>query len=118
MNEIQKGEFERVVGTGIFNTTASAIQTTDVRVVALRESQIELLEQIERLSAELQLFISIADNYDFSSAVSRLVTLKKKLYTLTIALNKINERLDLLTPILLQNSQRTAILEGQMSVTL
>ncbi|KAF9962242.1 hypothetical protein BGZ70_008087 [Mortierella alpina] len=71
------------------------VQEMDFNIVSVRKSQTELEKEIERLMAELQLFMaSSAAPPEVEPAVQKLVKARRQIMTANSTLKAVQERVD------------------------
>ncbi|KAJ3086651.1 hypothetical protein HK102_012769 [Quaeritorhiza haematococci] len=102
------------IASGIVSLIAPAIQELDMRVVAVRSSQAELAKEIERLSAELQLFVTGIDAPPLESALPKLLLARKRLTKVNEVLYNVQARVERLLSIA-QTQAKLAALNAQTS---
>ncbi|KAF9575970.1 hypothetical protein EC968_000933 [Mortierella alpina] len=80
---------------GIMSLLGPIVQEMDFNIVSVRKSQTELEKEIERLMAELQLFMaSSAAPPEVEPAVQKLVKARRQIMTANSTLKAVQERVD------------------------
>ncbi|KAG0369861.1 hypothetical protein BGZ54_008599 [Gamsiella multidivaricata] len=80
---------------GIMSLLGPIVQEMDFNIVSVRKSQTELEKEIERLMAELQLFMaSSAAPPEVEPAVQKLVKARRQIMTANSTLKTVQERVD------------------------
>ncbi|KAF9113301.1 hypothetical protein BGX27_001837 [Mortierella sp. AM989] len=80
---------------GIMSLLGPIVQEMDFNIVSVRKSQSELEKEIERLMAELQLFMaSSAAPPDVEPAVQKLLKARRQIMTANSTLKTVQERVD------------------------
>ncbi|KAI8812521.1 hypothetical protein BJ742DRAFT_21728 [Cladochytrium replicatum] len=95
-NSGQNPDAERMA-RGIVSTLAPAMQELDMRVVAVRATQLDILKEVERLHAELQMYHSNVEDTriaEMDSLLQRLAAARKRLGATNSILKLVQGRLD------------------------
>ncbi|GES81350.1 SNARE-associated protein Snapin-like [Rhizophagus clarus] len=79
---------------GIMTLLSPVIEEMDSRIVAVKASQKELSKEIERLLAELQLFVEAAEPPPIQPSIQKLITARKKLTTTNQTLKTVHDRVE------------------------
>ncbi|KAF9921902.1 hypothetical protein FBU30_008023 [Linnemannia zychae] len=80
---------------GIMSLLGPIVQEMDFNIVSVRKSQTELEKEIERLMAELQLFLaSAAAPPEVEPAVQKLIKARRQIMTANSTLKTVQERVD------------------------
>ncbi|KAF9914307.1 hypothetical protein BX616_008562 [Lobosporangium transversale] len=80
---------------GIMSLLGPIVQEMDFNIVAVRKSQTELEKEVERLMAELQLFMaSSAAPPEVEPAVQKLVKARRQIMTANSTLKSVQDRVD------------------------
>ncbi|KAF9187344.1 hypothetical protein BGZ50_001986 [Haplosporangium sp. Z 11] len=80
---------------GIMSLLGPIVQEMDFNIVGVRKSQTELEKEIERLMAELQLFMSSsASPPEVEPAVQKLLKARRQIMTANSTLKAVQERVD------------------------
>ncbi|KAF9975483.1 hypothetical protein BGZ73_000884 [Actinomortierella ambigua] len=80
---------------GIMSVIGPVIQEMDFNIVSVRKSQVELEKEIERLTAELQLFMdSAATPPEVEPAIRKLSVARKQIMTASTTLRTVQDRVD------------------------
>ncbi|RUP18179.1 hypothetical protein BC936DRAFT_139388 [Jimgerdemannia flammicorona] len=66
----------------------------DTRVVAVKQSQVELNKEIERLLAELQLFLNNTEPPSLQPAIIKLANARRRLTNANNILKNVHERVE------------------------
>ncbi|KAG0213777.1 hypothetical protein B0O80DRAFT_493583 [Mortierella sp. GBAus27b] len=83
------------VADGIMSLLGPIVQEMDFNIVSVRKSQTELEKEIERLMAELQLFMaSAAAPPEVEPAVQKLLKARRKIMAANTTLKAVQERVD------------------------
>ncbi|CAJ0766341.1 13522_t:CDS:2 [Entrophospora sp. SA101] len=69
------------------------IEEMDSRVVAVKSSQIELNKEIERLTAELQLFVEATKPPQIQTSIQKLIDARKRLLITNQTLKLVHHRI-------------------------
>ncbi|KAI1311880.1 hypothetical protein EDD11_003318 [Mortierella claussenii] len=90
----QKDTTEKLAD-GIMSLLGPIVQEMDFNIVSVRKSQTELEKEIERLMAELQLFMaSSAAPPEVEPAVQKLVKARRQIMTANLTLKTVQDRVD------------------------
>ncbi|KAJ3223483.1 hypothetical protein HK099_001066 [Clydaea vesicula] len=81
------------IAEGISSAILPLVQELDIKVISIRQAQLELQKEIERLTTALQVFISTSDPPILEKEINRLNSIKKRLNTLLNVLKKVQQRL-------------------------
>ncbi|KAK3828226.1 MAG: hypothetical protein J3Q66DRAFT_394529 [Benniella sp.] len=80
---------------GIMSLLGPIVQEMDFNIVSVRKSQTDLAKEIERLMAELQLFMaSAAAPPEVEPAVQKLLKARRQIMTANTTLKAVQERVD------------------------
>ncbi|KAG0258244.1 hypothetical protein DFQ27_004753 [Actinomortierella ambigua] len=80
---------------GIMSVIGPVIQEMDFNIVSVRKSQVELEKEIERLTAELQLFMdSAATPPEVEPAIRKLTMARKQIIAASTTLRTVQDRVD------------------------
>ncbi|CAB4397369.1 uncharacterized protein OCT59_030086 [Rhizophagus irregularis] len=79
---------------GLMTLLSPVIEEMDSRIVAVKASQKELSKEIERLLAELQLFVEAAEPPPIQSSIQKLISARKKLTTTNQTLKTVHDRIE------------------------
>ncbi|KAG0251841.1 hypothetical protein BGZ95_006804 [Linnemannia exigua] len=80
---------------GIMSLLGPVVQEMDFNIVSVRKSQTELEKEIERLMAELQLFLaSSASPPEVEPAVQKLIKARRQIMAANSTLKTVQERVD------------------------
>ncbi|RIA93926.1 Snapin/Pallidin-domain-containing protein [Glomus cerebriforme] len=79
---------------GLMTLLTPVIEEMDSRIVAVKASQKELNKEIERLLAELQLFVEATESPPIQPSIQKLVTARKKLTTTNQTLKTVHDRIE------------------------
>ncbi|KAG2184782.1 hypothetical protein INT43_000695 [Umbelopsis isabellina] len=90
---------------GLISVIQPVIYETDLRIVAVRQSQNELNKEIERLTAELQLFSDITDPPALQASHAKLMTARKQLAHSNQLLQSVHTRISKMQDQLKQTHQ-------------
>ncbi|KAF9937277.1 hypothetical protein BGZ65_001614 [Modicella reniformis] len=93
--QVQQQKDSAKLADGIMSLLGPIIQEMDFNIVSVRKSQTELEKEIERLMAELQLFMeSAAAPPEVEPAVQKLLKARRKIMTANTTLKAVQERVD------------------------
>ncbi|KAF9353042.1 hypothetical protein BGX26_009182 [Mortierella sp. AD094] len=93
--ESQQQKDTAKLADGIMSLLGPIVQEMDFNIVSVRKSQSELEKEIERLMAELQLFMaSSAAPPDVEPAVQKLLKARRQIMTANSTLKTVQERVD------------------------
>ncbi|CAG8476410.1 4106_t:CDS:2 [Funneliformis caledonium] len=79
---------------GLMTLLTPVIEEMDSRIVAVKASQTELNKEIERLYAELQLFVEATESPPIQPSIQKLITARKKLTTTNQTLKTVHDRIE------------------------
>ncbi|CAG8560965.1 11398_t:CDS:2 [Scutellospora calospora] len=79
---------------GLMTLLTPIIEEMDSRVVAVKSSQLELNKEIERLLAELQLFVDTTEQPTIQPSIQKLISATKRLATTNVTLKTVHDRID------------------------
>ncbi|KAJ3314944.1 hypothetical protein HDU76_002289 [Blyttiomyces sp. JEL0837] len=86
--------FQVKVAKSLAQVLTQPIFELDMRVVAVQASQAELLKEIDRLTADLQKFLSAIDPPPLEPIISKLNVTRKRLMIVNATLKNVVDRLD------------------------
>ncbi|RIB12280.1 hypothetical protein C2G38_2201073 [Gigaspora rosea] len=87
---IDKDKFSK----GLMTLLTPVIEEMDSRIVAVKASQLELNKEIERLLAELQLFVDATEQSTIQPSIQKLISATKKLATTNVTLKTVHDRVE------------------------
>ncbi|CAG8537568.1 10002_t:CDS:2 [Cetraspora pellucida] len=79
---------------GLMALLTPVIEEMDSRIVAVKSSQLELHKEIERLLAELQLFVDATEQPSIQPSIQKLISATKKLVTTNVTLKTVHDRVE------------------------
>ncbi|CAG8643359.1 19799_t:CDS:2, partial [Cetraspora pellucida] len=79
---------------GLMALLTPVIEEMDSRIVAVKSSQLELSKEIERLLAELQLFVDATEQPSIQPSIQKLISATKKLVTTNVTLKTVHDRVE------------------------
>ncbi|CAG8468955.1 36361_t:CDS:2 [Racocetra persica] len=79
---------------GLMALLTPVIEEMDSRIVAVKSSQLELNKEIERLLAELQLFVDATEQPSIQPSIQKLISATKKLATTNVTLKTVHYRVE------------------------
>ncbi|CAG8751268.1 1979_t:CDS:2 [Dentiscutata erythropus] len=79
---------------GLMTLLTPVIEEMDSRIVAVKASQLELNKEIERLLAELQLFVDATEQPSIQPSIQKLISATKKLATTNVTLKTVHDRVE------------------------